>query len=75
MTICKEDASNVPKPSSIKRDSIFIEPDAILAIAKDKARAVKNDSPPESEATERVSPSISWSMMARLSELSNRFKV
>ena len=30
MTICKEDASSVPKPSSINKDSIFIEPEAIL---------------------------------------------
>ena len=73
--MCKDEASSVPKPSSINSDSIFIEPEAILAIASEIARAVRKDSPPESEATERVSPSISWSIMARLSELSRRLSV
>jgi hypothetical protein len=30
--MCKDEASKVPKPSSINSDSIFIEPEAILAI-------------------------------------------
>ncbi|HID66310.1 MAG TPA: hypothetical protein EYP32_05720, partial [Aquificaceae bacterium] len=32
---------------SINKDSIFIEPEAILAIAKEIAKAVKKDSPPD----------------------------